>query len=69
MHRAGLFAGAAGCDILWPDGALKQMLSGLETRFKAAPLRALGVRPFVLRFFRMSTRTIPSLLQNIPLAQ
>ena len=41
-HRAGLFAGAACCDISWSDEALKQILRGRLLRTKAAPLRALG---------------------------
>ena len=60
MHRAGLFAGAARCDILWSDGALKQRSSGLAARVKAAPLQALGTHTFVLHsqiFERTSTIT------------
>jgi hypothetical protein len=48
MHRAGSFAGAAHCDILWSDGALKQMSSGLEARVKAAPLQVPGTQTFLL---------------------
>jgi hypothetical protein len=48
MHRAGLFAGAARCHILWSDGAPKRMSSGLAARVKAAPLQALGILAFVL---------------------
>jgi hypothetical protein len=47
MYRAGLFAGAARCNIVWSDGVLKQMSSGLAARFKAAPLQALGTHAFV----------------------
>src|ERR1700757_4934444 len=43
MHRAGLFAGAARCDILWSDGALKLLSSGLPASVKAAPLQAQWV--------------------------
>jgi hypothetical protein len=42
MHRAGLFSGAARCNILWPDAALRQISRGRLVRAKATPLRALG---------------------------
>ena len=48
MHRAGLFAGAARCKIVWSAGAPKQMSSGLAARVKAAPLQALITHAFVL---------------------
>jgi hypothetical protein len=41
MHRAGLFPGAARCDILRPNGARKQIPRGRNARTKAAPLQVL----------------------------
>jgi hypothetical protein len=42
MQRAGLFAGAVRCDIVWPDGALKRISRGRLAYAKAAPLQPLG---------------------------
>jgi hypothetical protein len=47
LHHAGLFAGAACCNISWADGTLERMSRGRQIRAKAAPLRALGTNiPF-----------------------
>src|ERR1700741_1628333 len=42
MHHAGSFSGAARCDILWSDAALRRISRGRLVHAKAAPLQALG---------------------------
>jgi hypothetical protein len=40
LHRVGLFAGAACCDVLWPGGTIERMHGVVGSRAKAAPLQA-----------------------------